>query len=624
MEKNPTNSDTFYHRIKGLVTPSVFEDEEKTRVAMILGIILWSVVAVVGTLVMMWLIRGKYHELGPYAVAANTFIIGVAIGLLFLIRKGYVKSAGIAFVAFCWINMTFQAFTSDGVRGSAAIIYIAIMVLGGLLLGRRASIGVTVLSTLSLWILAYIEESGFMSFQQVGIYEAASEATGVFILIVVFLTLTTTGLSNALKRARNSEQSLMESNRALQYNLEKLKQRENEGKELQNQLLQAQKMEAIGTLAGGIAHDFNNSLQGILGYTQILIYEKKEENSDFKLLEQIERAAKRSSELTKQLLTFSRKLESQLRPLDLNQEVRQLKQLLERTIPKMIGIETHLGSDLKIINGDPIQIEQMIMNLSINARDAMVDGGKLVIECRNTTLDENYCKRNLDVLPGEFVWLRVSDNGKGMDKQTLVHIFEPFFTTKETGQGTGLGLAMVYGIVKNHGGHITCDSKPAEGTTFNIYFPAIAETQRQQAIQSGEMEHILRGNETILLVDDEDYLRDLGRHLLTKFGYTVFTAPDGETAVELYREKGPQISLVILDLIMPGIGGRNCLDLILKEDPSARVIIASGYSVEPSTLSELGLKSYGFITKPFELNQMLNMVRRALDEKISPGIQSIV
>ena len=175
-------------------------------------------------------------------------------------------------------------------------------------------------------------------------------------------------------------------------------------------------MEAIGTLAGGIAHDFNNSLQGILGYTQILIFEKHKEDPDLKLLKQIEKAAQRSSELTRQLLTFSRKMESQLRPLDLNQEVRQLEQLLERTIPKMIGIETRLGSDLKIINGDPVQIEQVIMNLSINARDAMPDGGKLAFECENTILDENYCKMHVDVSPGEFVRLCISDTGNGMDR----------------------------------------------------------------------------------------------------------------------------------------------------------------------------------------------------------------
>ncbi|MCP4630938.1 MAG: PAS domain S-box protein [bacterium] len=751
MEENQTISNTWYSRIKRLLRPPIFEDEEKTRAAMMMGIVLWSVVVVVSILIIAWLVMGISHELGPYAFAANSIIIAVAIGLLFLIRYGYVKSAGFIFVAFCWSNITFQAFTSDGVRGSAALIYITIMVLAGLLLGWRASIGFAVLSALSIWILAHAEEIGSMSFQTVGTYEVALEATGVFILIVVFLTLTTTGLSKALKRARKSEHSLKESNRALQYNLEQLQQREKalrdseerfrllaenavdniwildpedlrfiyvspsveaiagytpdemmgleldqiltpesndlsnrflamelpknlkdpartsrmemqvyhkngtivwvetiaramyinwlsaygiigvtrditqrkeseeERKKLQDQLLQSQKMEAIGTLAGGIAHDFNNSLQGILGYSQILIFEKKEGDPDLKLLEQIEKAAKRSSELTRQLLTFSRKLNSQLRPLDINQEVRQLEQLLGRTIPKMISIQTPLADNLKIINGDPVQIEQMIMNLCINARDAMPDGGKLVIESRNTWLDNDYCKMYFAAVPGEYVMLSISDNGIGMDRQTLEHIFEPFFTTKKVDEGTGLGLSMVYGIVKNHGGHINCESKPGNGTTFKIYLPIIEEMEKQSPEQRTETEQTPLGNETILLVDDEDYLRDLGQRMLTKFGYTVLTAPDGETAVQIYREKGKQISLVVLDLIMPGIGGQNCLDLILKDDPSARVIIASGYSVEPSTLSKLELKSYGFITKPFELNQMLNIVRRALDEKISPG-----
>jgi PAS domain S-box-containing protein len=734
MEQNQTVSGTMYSHIKKMLAPPVFEDEEKTRVAMILGVTLWSVVAVVGILIITWLITGKSHELGPYAIVANAFIVAVAIGLLFLIRRGYVKSAGLVFVAFIWSNITFQAFTSDGVRGSAAIIYITIMVFASLLLGWRTSIGIAALSTLFIWLLAHAEQIGFMSFQLDGPYEVALESTGMFILTAVFLTLTTSGLSNALKRARKSERSLKESNRALQFNLEQLEQREKalrdseerfrllaenvvdiiwildpdtlrfvyispsvekiagykpdemmglkldqiltpesnelsnrflenelpksrkdpsrtsrveleiyhkngssvwieniarvlylnwlssygiigvtrdiskrkesdeERKKLQDQLLQAQKMEAIGTLAGGIAHDFNNSLQGILGYSQILIFEKEE-------------AAKRSSELTKQLLTFSRKLESKLRPLDLKQEVRQLEQLLERTIPKMIAIETHLGDNLKIINGDPVQIEQMIMNLSINARDAMPDGGRLFIECRNTILDKNYCKIHVDVIPGEFVRLSVSDNGLGMDKQTQQHLFEPFFTTKKTGEGTGLGLAMVYGIIKNHGGHITCTSEPGKGTTFKVYFPAIEEPSLDQPQRPTELEQISHGNETILLVEDEDYLRDLGERLLAKFGYSVLTAPNGETALQIFREKRKHISLIILDLIMPGIGGKNCLEQVLKEDPLAKVIIASGYSVEGRTKQELETKTMGFISKPFELKQMLNMVRKVLNEK---------
>ena len=746
MARNQTTFGPIVAAIKRLLAPPVFEDEEKTRIAMILGIILWSVVAVVGIIVITWILTGRSHELGPYAFVANSLIIIFAIGLLFLIRSGYVIAAGFALVIFLWGNITFQAITSDGVRGSAAIIYLTIMVLAGLLLGWRSSVGIGILSALSIWLLAHAEKIGYMSFQLDGPYEVALESTGMFVLTAVFLTLATTGLSNALKRARISESSLKESNLALQYNLEQLKQRgqalldseerfrllaenvvdsiwildpedlqfnyvspsvesivgytpeemmglkleqilppesrrlskrflafelerckkdpsrisrgelevyhkdgsivwvetiarvlyinwlssygiigvtrdiserkasELERKRLHDQLLQSQKMKAIGTLAGGISHDFNNSLQGILGYTQILIFEKKEGDPDLKLLRQIEKSAKRSSELTKQLLTFGRKLESQLRPLDLNQEVQQLEQLLARTIPKMIAIETQLDKQLKIINGDPAQIEQIIMNLCINARDAMPDGGKLIIDCRNTILDQNYCKAHIGISPGKFVRLTVSDTGKGMNPQTLEHIFEPFFTTKSTGEGTGLGLAMVYGIVKNHGGHITCESAPGNGTTFRIYFPIIEDPEFQTTERYEMTQSPATGQETILLVDDEEDLRDLGKHLLTRFGYTVLTAPDGETAVEIYREQKNRIALVILDLIMPGIGGKNCLDQILNLNSAAKVVIASGYSVDESTQKELESKAKGFIKKPFEFNQILEEVRSLLDE----------
>ncbi len=212
----------------------------------------------------------------------------------------------------------------------------------------------------------------------------------------------------------------------------------------------------------------------------------------------------------------------------------------------------------------------------------------------------------------------MSDTGPGISPDIIEKIFEPYFTTKGPGEGTGLGLAVIHGIVKNHGGHITCTSELEKGTTFRVYFPAISEPSLDQPQRRAELEQIHHGNETILLVDDEDYLRDLGKRLLAKFGYTVLTAPNGETALKIFREKGKHISLIILDLIMPGIGGKNCLDLILKEDPSARVIIASGYSVDGSTKKELASITKGFISKPFELSQMLSIVRKTLDEKAPP------
>jgi two-component system, cell cycle sensor histidine kinase and response regulator CckA len=389
---------------------------------------------------------------------------------------------------------------------------------------------------------------------------------------------------------------------------------EREIKKLNTQMLQAQKMEAVGTLAGGIAHDFNNLLQGILGYTQVLLMGKHGNDSDNEKLEQIEKTAYRASQLTRQLLAFSRKGESNPRPLDLNQEVKQVWTLLERTIPKMITLELHLEEPLDVIHADPVQLEQVIMNLAVNARDAMPDGGKLVVETQNVTLDEEYCDAHLGATPGRKVLLSISDTGQGMDKRTLGHIFEPFFTTKGVGNGTGLGLAMVYGTIKSHGGYIMCHSEPGEGTTFKIYWPVREGEQVQTETETKAYAAIpAEGSETILLVDDEEMLRDIGKDILEQFGYAVLLASDGESALELYRENQKDISLIILDIVMPGMGGKKCLEEILKVNPQAKVVIASGYSIDGSAKEILEGGAKAFIRKPYELKQMLGEVRKVLD-----------
>lgn len=383
-------------------------------------------------------------------------------------------------------------------------------------------------------------------------------------------------------------------------------------KNLEAQVQQAQKMEAVGTLAGGIAHDFNNLLQSILGYTEILLMDKKISHATHDLA-QIKRAAQRGGELTQQLLTFSRKVQSRLRPVNLNQEVFQVEKLLKRTIPKMIEIELRLAGGLKNINADPAQIEQILMNLAINSRDAMPEGGRLVIATEEVALDEAFCKNHLEAKPGEYVQLTVSDTGHGMDQETIKHILDPFFTTKGVGKGTGLGLAMVYGIVKNHHGYIRCESEPGKGTTFRIYFPAIQEENVVESFK--EDQGIEGGSETILLVDDEEPIRNLGEQIFSTYGYTVIKAPDGESALNLYQKKNDDIDLVILDLIMPGMGGKKCLERLLEINPNAKVVIASGYSPEGSGEDFLKMGAKNFITKPFNMKEMLRVVRDVLDDK---------
>ncbi len=392
------------------------------------------------------------------------------------------------------------------------------------------------------------------------------------------------------------------------------KNAEEEKRNMEQHLQQAQKMESIGTLAGGISHDFNNSLQAIIGYSQILLMDKDEKNPDYTKLASIEKAAQRASELTQQLLAFSRKVESKMKPVDLNKEVHDVKKLLERTIPKMIKIEMKLEKDINIINADPSQIEQIMMNLAVNARDAIGEEGRIIIRTENTTLNEYDCKNIPGLVPGDYIILSMTDDGKGMTQAECERIFEPFFTTKELGKGTGLGLSMVYGLVTKHNGHIVCTSSVGKGATFRIYLPSI-EQAVPPVIEKKEMDMPSGGSETILMVDDEYFVRELGEQILTKFGYSVISAADGESALEIYLKNKDKISLVILDLIMPGMGGKKCLDEFLKKYPEIKVVIASGFSPDGDAKSAMGAGAKGFISKPYNIRNMLKEIREVLDAR---------
>ena len=382
---------------------------------------------------------------------------------------------------------------------------------------------------------------------------------------------------------------------------------------LEAQLLHAQKMEAVGTLAGGIAHDFNNLLQVIQGYTEVLLHDANQKESSFASLNKIHRSAKRGAELTRQLLTFGRKVQSEKRPLDLNQEVEQVKNLLERTIPKMIEIELHLKEEDPIVSADPVQVEQALMNLAVNAMDAMPEGGKIIFETERVVLDGEFCKTHLGAKPGEYVLLSISDTGHGMDKEIREHVFEPFYTTKEVGKGTGLGLAMVYGIVKNHEGYILCYSELGIGTTFKIYLPILHQVGQVEKSTESE-DQIKGGNETILMVDDEEYIRELGVELLSDAGYQVLTATDGKSGLELYQQEQERIDLVILDLVIPGMDGKKCYEEILKINPMAKILIVSGYSANGPGREATEAGAKGFVGKPFDIGHMLATVRGILDQ----------
>ena len=381
----------------------------------------------------------------------------------------------------------------------------------------------------------------------------------------------------------------------------------------QEQLFQAQKMEAIGTLAGGFAHDFNNKLQVIDGYADLILFNKDLPTTVKSELGVIKQTVHSSAELIKGMMVFARKAPIDLQPIELNRLVAQTRSMLIRCMPKMIEIELLLADDLWTVNAAPNQIDQILMNLAINASDAMPDGGKITIKTENIVLDEEFCRRNPKTKFGKYALITVSDTGTGMNQDTASHIFEPFFTTKEPGKGTGLGLSVVYGIVEKHGGKIICDSKPSVGTTFRIYFPAIGELPQEQYFEKKEPP---KGQgETILLVDDEPLLRDIVVRQLVGANYRVIKASNGNEALNLYEKHRKEIRLVILDLLMPGMSGKQCLEALRKLDPKVRVLIASGAlnSEIEGDLNKIGAR--GLIAKPFDTPQLLEKIRKIIDEE---------
>lgn len=467
-------------------------------------------------------------------------------------------------------------------------------------------------------LMAYVEHEG----TPIGVIEASWRPRTIFLYVytlvfmaligaIVYLYIRIIQSKTALEdrvRARTAE--LVESNASLQQEIADRKKANEERNRLQEQLQQARKMEAIGTLAGGVAHDFNNLLQAIGGYSEILLYEREEDNPDFKKLEAIKKACERAAQLVQQLLLFSRKAETEKKPLDLNHVIDQTHKILERTIPKMIDIELCLDDSLLKINADPVQLEQILLNLATNASDAMPDGGSLSITSENRVLEDN---NPLGAKAGPYVLLTVADTGCGMADDVVEHIFEPFFTTKEIGKGTGLGLASVYGIVEEHGGHITCNSESGRGTTFRIYFPGIANADCVEGIS--DIDTPKEGAETILIIDDEESIRALASEAMERFGYTVTTASSGEEAVEIYSEKHNIIDLVILDIGMPGMGGYKCLQEIIRIEPHAKVIIASGYSGDGAIKKFLETGASAYVGKPYRMTSMLSKVRAVLNER---------
>jgi signal transduction histidine kinase/ActR/RegA family two-component response regulator len=380
---------------------------------------------------------------------------------------------------------------------------------------------------------------------------------------------------------------------------------------LEKRLRQAHKMEAIGRLAGGVAHDFNNLLTIIRGHGDLLLDRGVTNAAQRNDVEQIQKAANRAVSMTRQLLAFSRMQVLQPRVIELNAVVADMGKMLPRLIGEHIEYVFIPESGVARVKADPGQIEQVIMNLAVNARDAMPDGGKLTVQVRNVVLNEAEARKRPPMLPGAYVLFSVTDTGTGMDEKTKAHIFEPFFTTKEVGKGTGLGLATVYGVVKQSGGFIWVESAPGKGTTFEIYFPRVAEAVSQKEQESGPA-RLPRGSETVLVVEDEEGVRDLAAEFLRTNGYSVLEARDGVEALEIATRYAGVIHLVLTDMIMPRMSGTELVKQMKALRPAAKVILMSGYSEQFKTAQANADAHFAVLQKPFSMNSLVAAVRQEL------------
>ena len=381
---------------------------------------------------------------------------------------------------------------------------------------------------------------------------------------------------------------------------------------IQEQLRQSQKMDAVGQLAGGIAHDFNNLLQAILGYGEMALGETKENTSIREFVEQMIKAGTHAKTLTSQLLAFSRRQVLEMEALNLNEIISELMKILRRLLGEHIALDILGGHDLGIIRADRGQLGQILTNLCVNARDAMPEGGTITIETENIRIDEDYCKIHAWATPGRFVLLSVTDTGCGMNEKTLAHAFDPFFSTKEVGKGTGLGLSTVYGLIKQHSGTINAYSEIDKGTTFKIYLPII---ERAAAAVGDKIEGpVPPGTETILLAEDDEMVRDVCKSILKQAGYTVLTAYDGEEALRVFEEHEAEIDMVILDVVMPNLGGKQVYAQIHEKFPHMRFLFASGYSLNAIHTNFVLHKGLSLIQKPYQRSQLLRKVREVLEK----------
>lgn len=719
-------------QLAALLKPPQFDDEEKTRQAFLLHIILWTLIIVPFPYLAYSVLFTS--ALANRALTQSLFGEAVNIFLVVLLRRGYVRSASIIQIATLWLFFVVTAMTGAGVYSEAYQIGQALVIcIAGMLLGFRGALIMVGLSALAGGLMVTAGAMGWWSFKlpdpgvtiwvvsailfsvlavlqflnsrlfRVALAQASRNITdrkrteealrkseGRYRLLAENVTdviwtldmnLNPTYISPSIKQLRgytveevmaqklseicapeslavveqvfaeelaieNREQKDLNRSRTLELeykckdgstiwnevkvsfirdssgkaigilgvdrNITERKKAEKEKAGLQQQLQQAQKIEAIGRLAGGVAHDFNNLLTVISGNCQLSLLELKEGDPLKGNIEQIKKASEKAADLTRQLLAFSRRQILEMRVLNLNSLLMDLDKMLHRLIGEDIELITVLADDLGRVKTDSGWVEQIIMNLAVNARDAMPNGGKLTIETANAELDEGYARGHIAVKPGRYVMLSVSDTGVGMTPEIRQQVFEPFFTTKEKGKGTGLGLSTVYGIVKQSGGNIWVYSEPGLGTTFKIYLPRVEEPFEKMR-EKVTTEEFPRGNETILVVEDEEDVRRLTVRALERQGYRVLEASCGDDALVLSKEP---IHMILTDVVMPGMSGRQLADRLIPLHPKMKVLYMSGYTDNAIVHHGVLEEGVNYIQKPFTINKLIRKVREILDKDL--------
>jgi|GEM_PF-545573 len=389
---------------------------------------------------------------------------------------------------------------------------------------------------------------------------------------------------------------------------------ETERERLEAQLLQSHKLEAIGQLAGGVAHDFNNILTVIQGYSELLMTKIDDSDPSYSYMRQIHSSGIRAATLTRQLLAFSRKQPMEFRPLDINSTTKDLLKMITRLIGEDIAIHTELGPDIRTIRADVGNIEQVVMNLAVNARDAMPEGGELTIKTENITIDQNYCKVISEARPGQFVCMSIADTGTGMDKEIIPRIFEPFFTTKGLGRGTGLGLSVVYGIIKQHKGWIEAYSEPGLGTTFKIYLPATSGKPEEKTEKAISIQDLQGSGERILVVEDEEGVRELAKKGLGENGYIVFSATNAKEAMDIFEKEKGDFDLIFSDIVLPDKSRLYLVEKILESNPGIHILLSSGYADDKSQWATIRERGFRFLQKPYTIPTLIRAVREVINK----------